>query len=207
MAIADPLLEAWLRVVARDGFAGATIAAAAAEAGVPAAEFLAGAGDSFDCASAFLDRIARAAMLGAAGEGTVRDRLFDGIMAGFDVLQAHRGAVEALIASRDPGLVALAGAKGLEGTRRLAAAAGVDVTGLSGGARTAALAALLARALHAWRRDDSPDMAATMAALDQLLSDAARAAEEGPLSLLRARLPGLFRRGSATGPAPDPPAE
>ncbi|MCP5768287.1 hypothetical protein NL347_29095, partial [Klebsiella pneumoniae] len=70
--------------------------------------------------------------LGAAAGGSVRERLFDGIMQGFDQLQANRGAVLAIRASRDPGVAALvAGRAGLH-LRRLARASGMRVDGVHG---------------------------------------------------------------------------
>lgn len=207
---ADPaLVAAWLAVVARAGWQGATLAATAAEAGRPEAEVAAELGDGFDALAAFLDQVGSAAVAAAAAaSGPVRDRLFDGIMAGFDTLAPHRAAVEALVTSRDPGVWALAAARAGPAIRRLASAAGVDVTGLAGPARVAALAALAARAFHVWRRDQSPDMAATMAELDRLLARAADLAEAGPAALIRRLFPAFpGRRDRAPGPAPDPAAE
>lgn len=205
-----PGVEAWLRTIARDGWAGATMEAAAAEAGVPPASLATEAGDAFDAVTALCEATARAAMLGAAASGSTRDRLFDGLMQGLDVLQANRGAVLALVAARDPGVVALASARLAPGLRRLAAAAGVSVTGPEGALRLVALGAIAVRLFAAWRRDETADLAATMAALDQDLRRAERMAEEGPLAALRSLLPavpGFARRDRAPAPEPDPPGE
>lgn len=209
MSAHDRLVDAWLAVIGRDGWRGATLAAAAAEAGVSEAECVSGAGDAFDAVAALADRVARAAVSAAAGAGgKVRDRLFDGFMAGFDALQPHRAAVEALVKSRDPGVHALLAARAGPALRRLAVAAGIDATGPAGAARLAALAGLAARALHAWRRDDSADMAGTMAALDRLLAEAEEVAEGGIGALIRRLIPAFpASRDRGTGPAPDPAAE
>jgi hypothetical protein len=121
--------------------------------------------------------------------------------------------VLAIWGSRDPGvLVLLAGRGGLH-VRRLAQAAGMAIDGPRGQLRLAGLAALIAQAFAAWRRDDSADMAATMAELDRLLERAERAETEGlspdlvglpGLSALVSRLP--WRRGSGD-PAPPPSAD
>jgi hypothetical protein len=206
----DPsLLAAWLAVVGRDGWSGATLAATAAEAGRPEAEVAAALGDSVDALGAFLDSVgSKAATAAAAAGGPVRDRLFDGLMAGFDALQPHRAAVEALVTSGDPGVYAVAAARVGPAMRRLASAAGVDTSGLAGPARVAALAALAARVFHTWRRDDSPDMAATMAELDRLLARTAQVAEEGPAGLIRRLLPAVRGwSGRGQGQAGDPAAE
>jgi hypothetical protein len=195
-------VAAFLRVVARDGWMATTPAAIARDAGIPLEQLLAEIGDPFDALAAFQEHVAREAMLGAASEGSVRDRLFDGVMRGLDALQPHRGAVEALIAARDPGVLALAGAKAAAGARRLAAAAGVPVSGFAGPLRVAALSALFARVFAAWRRDETPDMAETMAELDRLLKDAERVAEGGLSEALRIALP-AFPGLSPRDPAPE----
>ncbi|WP_448581538.1 hypothetical protein [Thermaurantiacus sp.] len=209
MAPASDLLEAWLAVVARDGWSGATIALTAAQAGRPETEVAESLGDSFDALRAFLDSVATAAAAAAAAaSGTVRDRLFDGLMAGFDILARHRAAVEALVSSSDPLVYALAASRAGPAMRRLASAAGVDITGLAGPARVAALLGLAARVFHAWRRDDSPDMAATMAELDRLLARAADVAESGLVALIRRLFPAVpGRRDQGRGQARDPAAE
>ncbi|WP_448585407.1 hypothetical protein [Thermaurantiacus sp.] len=205
-----PGAEAWLRVIARDGWRSATLDTAAREAGAPPAALASEAGDAFDAVGALLEEAGRAAMLGAAGDGSTRDRLFDGFMQGLDVLQAHRSAVLALVASRDPGVMALAAARAAPALRRLAAAAGVTTAGPEGALRLAALATVAARLFAAWRRDESPDLSKTMAALDRDLARAERLAGEGPLGLLKSlvpAVPGLGRRDRAPEPAPDPPGE
>jgi hypothetical protein len=197
---ARDLLAAYLRVVARDGWAGAAPAAAAREAGVALEDILSAVGDPIDALAAFADEVGREALIGAASDGTVRDRLFDGVMRGFDALQPHRGAVEAIIASRDPGAFALVIGKAAAWIRRLVAAAGVPVTGLEGALRVAALSGLLASVLAAWRRDETADMAETMATLDTRLAEAERVAEHGALEAIRSVLPafpGLSRRDPA----------
>lgn len=186
----EAAVQAWMAVIGRDGWRAATLSAAAEEAGCAAESLVAKVGDAIDAVSAFIDHVGREAALAAATDGTVRDRLFAGLMAGADALSAQRAAVEALIAARDPGLVALVVAKAGPALRRLASAAGVEVTGVRGAARVAALGAIAARVFHVWRRDDSPDMARTMAELDSQLARAEQAATEGlSPSLLGLALP------------------
>lgn len=177
---------AWLRVIARDGWHGARADAAAREAGLEAAQLLALAGDPFDVVAGLLQQVAQDSVAGAAGAGSPRDRLFDGIMRGLDALQAERAGVLAVIAARDPGVVALATARVGPAARHLLCAAGLGTTGPAGLVRQAGLVAILARILDVWRRDDSPDMAATMAELDKLLTRAEQLAEGGLSRLLPA---------------------
>lgn len=211
--VAAPALAGWLAAIGEKGWRRATLEDAARHAELPPAEVRAGAGDRVDALAALQDHVAAEAAAGAAeAQGSVRDRLFDGLMRGFDAAQANRAAVLAIWSSRDPGvLLLLAGRAGLH-VRRLAQAAGVDIGGPRGRLRLAALTALIVQAFAAWRRDDSADMAATMAELDRLLERAERAETEGlspdliglpGLSSLVSRLPGS--RGSGD-PAPPPSA-
>ncbi len=201
--------NAWLGAIALQGWRAATIDDAADYSGFQPADILRLVGDQVDATAAFLDHVAAEAVAGAAGPGTVRDRLFDGIMRGFDALQAQREAAIALWLARDPGLGLLLAARAGPSIRRLASAAGAGVTGLRGQLRLAALAAISLRAFDTWRKDESPDMTATMAELDRLLDKAERAEREGPgfdllglpgLASLTARLP--FARAGGKQPEP-----
>ena len=150
-------LDAWLRVIGRDGWAAARLDDVAREAALDSAEVATAIADPVDALVAFLSALSRDSVASAAAaSGTVRDRLFDGIMAGFDRLQANRAGVEALIRAGDPAVPLLVGNLGLPAVRRLAAASGVETVGPAGVLRVAGLAALLARALHAWRKDEGP---------------------------------------------------
>ncbi|MCG2841195.1 hypothetical protein L6Q21_09405 [Sandaracinobacter sp. RS1-74] len=167
-------------------------------------------GDRFDALAAFQDKVADEAALAAVSAGSVQERLFDGIMQGFDHLQAHRAAVLAIRSSRDPGIALLVVCRAGLQIRRLARASGMDLAGARGPLKLAALTALIWQAFAAWRADDSPDMAATMASLDQLLERAERAETEG-LSPDLIGLPGLtalFARlrpcGGQSGPVLPP---
>jgi hypothetical protein len=200
-------LETWLGIIADSGWRGAAKAEVTPESRVVL-------GDRIDALAALQDHVAADAAAGAAeAAGLVRERLFDGLMRGFDALQARRGAVLAIWNSRDPGVaLVLAGRAGLH-LRRLAMAAGADVSGLRGRARLAALGALCLKAFATWRADDSADMAATMAELDRLLERAERAETEGlspdliglpGLSALVSRLPGRRAAAAIVDPALPP---
>jgi hypothetical protein len=186
-----PALAGWLSAIGEKGWRRATLEDAARHAGLTPADVRAAAGDRVDALAALQDHVAAEAATGAAeAQGSVRDRLFDGLMRGFDAAQANRAAVLAIWASRDPGVLLLLAGRGGLHVRRLAQAAGADIGGPRGQLRLAALAALIAQAFAAWRRDDSADMSATMAELDRLLERAERAETEG-LSPDLIGLPGL----------------
>lgn len=216
--VPDRAVEGWIAAIGEKGWRGAGPADAARLSGLSAEEVRTSARDRIDALAALQDRIAAEAAAGAAeAGGSVRDRLFDGLMRGFDAAQAARPAVLAIWGSRDPGVLLLLGGRGPLHVRRLAQAAGVAVEGVRGQLRLAALGALIAQAFATWRRDASPDMAATMAELDRLLERAERAETEG-LSPDLVGLPGLsalvsrlgVQRGTgdrAPRPSGDPAAE
>ncbi len=208
-------VDAWLGAIARAGWAEADIDDAAAASGLSAHDILREAGDRTDALSAFLSRVAQETALGAATAGTTRERLFDGLMRGFDTLQAHRAAVLAIWQSRDPGVMALVLGQSGASLRRLAGAAGVPTAGVRGQLRQAVLGIVCARAFATWREDASADMAATMAELDSLLARAERAETDGfspdllglpGLGSLADRLPWSRGRDRDETPAPDDPA-
>ena len=218
----DPaaLQDAWLAEIADRGWRRATDGGAAERAGIEPGELARRLGDRLDAVAAFQAHVAESALAGAREtEGSVRDRLFDGLMQGFDALQDRRAAALAIWASRDPAVLMLIGGNGAFHVRRLAQAAGIDVGGVRGRLRLAVLAGLCVQAFRAWAKDESPDMAATMAELDRLLERAETAERNGPspdllglpgLTSLLNRLPLPRLRGSgdqALPPSPGPPAE
>lgn len=216
--IATRARAGWLAAIAEQGWRRASLADAARLSGLTEDEVRTQAGDRVDALAALQDRVAAEAASGAAESGgSVRDRLFDGLMRGFDAAQEERAAVLAIWNSRDPGVLLLLAGRGGLHLRRLAQAAGADVQGPRGQFRLAGLTALIAQAFATWRADDSADMSATMAELDRLLDRAERAETEGlspdllglpGLSSLFSRLP--WRRGSgdpAPPPSGDPAAE
>ncbi len=103
-----------------------------------------------------------------------RDRLFDMVMRRFDALQPYREALGVILQDQlgDP----LAACCGLHRLRRSMAAtleaAGFSTTGCRGVLRLKGLSAIYLSTLRVWLRDDSEDMAKTMAQLDRLLSRA-----------------------------------
>ncbi len=122
-----------------------------------------------------------------------RDRLFDVMMRRFDALQPHRAGIGNLIydQARDP-LAALCSVQPL--LRSMAAmleAARIPSSGLAGAARSKGLAGLYLVTLRVWLRDETADMAKTMAALDGYLR----------------RIESLLRRFRRPPPAAPEPAE
>jgi AcrR family transcriptional regulator len=131
----------------------------------------------FSSKQAILSGFARqvdAAMLAEGAEDLdlpARDRLFDMIMRRFDALQPYKEGLGAILQDQlcDP----LATCCGLDRLGRSMAAtleaAGFSTTGCRGVLRIKGLSAIYLSAVRVWLRDDSEDMAKTMAHLDKQL--------------------------------------
>ena len=99
-----------------------------------------------------------------------RDRVFDLLMRRFDALAPHRAAIEALGRELPLDPVALAAAARLfRSMRWMLEAAGIPAEGLAGILAVKLTAAAYMATMRTWLRDDSPDLAPTMAALDRRL--------------------------------------
>lgn len=111
---------------------------------------------------------------GEVGEGPALDRLFDVLMRRFEAMQPQREAIGAILQDqlRDP----LSVCCGLARLRRSMAAmletAGFSTTGLRGIVRIKGISAIYLSTVRVWLRDDSEDMAKTMASLDKQLKRA-----------------------------------
>ncbi len=131
---------------------------------------------------------------GFSAADSVRDRLFDLLMRRFDALDPYKAGVRSAFEAtvRDPLAALQLGPFGVQSLGWYLEAAGVSADGPVGALRAHGLAAVWTDALRTWFRDDTEDLAQTMAALDKALARAERAAGwiEG-------------RRGRADTPAPE----
>jgi len=196
-SIEDRILDAALRIAARDGWRAATLARVAAEAEVGLAALSALFASKPALLAGLLARIDRSVLTdtqAASSDGSPRDRLFDVVMRRFDVLQPCRAGLAAIVAA---GLDPLGGLALIGPFRRsmgwMLEAAGIGSDGLAGRLRIAGLAVVYARAFRVWLEDDSSDLGKTMAALDRGLAQAERWA---------AALPGVRSEGAASRPGP-----
>jgi len=117
------------------------------------------------------------ALATASSEPNPRERLFDMVMSRFDALQQHRaGVLQLLRALRtDPATSLLLYGATLRSMKWLLDGASIPSSGLVGGLRVHGLLALWLYALRAWEADESPDLSATMAAVDRGLDRAIQA--------------------------------
>ena len=173
----DDAINAYLAFFEARGFGPATIDAVARHAATTPAALVEVVGDRWAALDAFTRRLDRAGVAAADPNGTVRDRLFDMVMARFDAAAPHKDAVAALAAEarRRPAL-GFAAANTLPRTAALfLSAAGVNTIGLTGIVRAQAFAAMLADVGRTWLGDTDPDQGNTMRALDRRLDQAEQA--------------------------------
>jgi hypothetical protein len=119
----------------------------------------------------------QAALAAGSSEPSPRERLFDMVMSRFDVLQQHRaGVLQLLRALRtDPATSLLLYSATLRSMKWLLDGASIPTSGLVGPLRVHGLLALWLYAVRAWEKDESPDLSATMAAVDRGLDRAIQA--------------------------------
>jgi AcrR family transcriptional regulator len=164
------IVDAALALAATEGWRDLGLARVAEAAGVSLAQLHA----AFPCRGCILEAFIRrideqvlAAGPADAGDGA-RDRLFELLMRRFDALAPNKAAVAAIL--RDIAEPAV-GVVGLPALARSMAwtfeAAGIPVAGLAGLLRIQGLALIYANAVRVWLRDDTADLAKTMAALDK----------------------------------------
>jgi len=187
------LVTAAFRLAGEQGWSKVNVAVAAREAGLSLVEARA----RFPSRGSILLRFGRladqAALTDTPSEGPVRDRLFDLLMRRFDLLQAHRAGVEALLRAlpTDPALALTLACGTMRSMRWMLQAAGITATGLRGDLQANGLTAVWLWAVRAWERDHSDDLSGTMAAVDNALQRAEQAAS--------------WLHGQRAAPPPPPP--
>ncbi len=168
------IIESALTLAASRGWARVGLGDIAEAAGVSLAEMRAHFPSKHAIVAAYAADIDRAVLAARDPEMEGRpahERLFDVFMKRFDLLNAHKEGVGAILRScpADPEAV-LCGPLTLRRSMRwMLEAAGLSSAGLGGRLRVKALCALYLSMLPVWLRDDSEDMARTMAVLDRRL--------------------------------------
>lgn len=181
------LITALWRVIAAHGWPGLTMRRLASEAGVEAASLRERFPTRLDVLllhGRVMDQAVMAGTIPGQG-GSARDRIFDVLMRRLDAMQPHREGILRLFEDmrRDPALaLALAPHIGIA-MRWMLEAAEVEAKSCEARLLALGLAGVWLATIRAWARDESPDMGATMAALDSALDRAERIAR--PLGLLR----------------------
>ena len=183
----ERLIAALWRVIAAHGWPGLSMRRLAVEAGVEAASLRERFPTRLDVLllhGRMMDQAVLAGTIPGQG-GSARDRIFDVLMRRLDAMQPHREGILRLFEDmrRDPALaLALAPHIGIA-MRWMLEAAEVEAKSCEARLLALGLAGVWLATIRAWVGDDSPDMGATMAALDSALDRAERIAR--PLGLLR----------------------
>ncbi len=170
----DTVIEVSLQLAVDRGWTHVALQDIAQEAGVSLAEMFDHFEDKTDVLVALGRRIDRQ-VLEHAGEGqsdeSPRDRLFDVLMARFDVLNENRAGLVAILSSfrLDPKQAVISMPHLCRSMSWMLESAGVEASGIKGAIKVAGLTALYLKILKTWCTDDSTDMAKTMAALDKEL--------------------------------------
>jgi AcrR family transcriptional regulator len=179
----DAALDAFLGLVAEKGYASVSLRDVATAAGLGFAELYGLFPDKVALVTAFLRRIDREVLAGTPAEldpeETARDRLFDVMMRRYDALKPHRTVMGSIrrAAARDP-VLALALAPAVRRSMAvMLEAAGLPTDGLAGAVRQNGLVAIHGAVSRVFDRDETADLAKTMAALDGRLKTAERWAE------------------------------
>ncbi len=175
---ATRLMDAAMRLAALQGWAETTMAEIAAEAKVPLTEMRGLYGSKEALLAAFFKRIDEAMLQGIEadyGDEPARDRLFDIILRRFDAMAPYKDGIRAVVRdlARDPALFACFAAGPIRRSLDwMLAGARIDPWGPLQPLQRKGLGLVYLTALRAWMRDDSPDLAGTMAAVDKGLARA-----------------------------------
>lgn len=174
----DALIAAAFRIAAESGWARFNIVDAARAAGLSLAEARVRFPGKHTLPRRFGQRLDQAALSATSNEGPVRDQLFDLLMSRFDAMKPHRDGVRALLRylPTDPATTLLLACATRRSMRWMLQAAGVSTAGLRGELRVRGLIGVWICTMRAFARDETEDLAPTMAALDKALSRAHRAA-------------------------------
>lgn len=105
-------------------------------------------------------------------ETPVRDLLFDILMERFDLANQDKASLRSIFGAlrKDPKHFVINLPQLGASMTRMLEAAGVDAYGWKGAARVAGLTGVMAWVTRTWIDDESPDLSATMSALDKALS-------------------------------------
>jgi AcrR family transcriptional regulator len=171
---ADRIIDAAFARIAHDGWRRLSLAAIAEEAGLPILRVYRSLRSKQAILCGFFRRIDEAVLAdppASEEDERPRDRLFDLLMRRFDALQPHRPALDVLRRelAGDPVSALVAAAALARSMRWMLEAADIATGGLRGALAVKLTGAAYLAAMRVWRRDDSPDLAQTMAALDARL--------------------------------------
>jgi AcrR family transcriptional regulator len=170
----DRIIDAALALIPTEGWRGLSLAAIAAAAGLPILSVYRIFSSKQSILSGFyrrLDQIVLADPPPAEANERPRDRVFDLLMRRFDALRPYKSAYDVLRRElpSDPLTALCVGSLLLRSMRWVLEAAEIPTGGVRGAIAVKLATAAYLSAMRVWLRDDSPDLARTMAALDARL--------------------------------------
>ena len=171
---ADRIIDATLGLVATEGWCGTSLAAIATAAELPILHVYRIFRSKQAILAGLFRRVDEAVLTEPptpeAGERP-RDRLFDLLMRRFDALRPYKPALDVLRRELpgDPITGLCAGASLLRSMRWMMEAAEIATGGVRGAVAVRLATAAYLSTMRIWQRDDSSDVARTMAALDSRL--------------------------------------
>lgn len=185
----DPVIRAAFDLAERLGWRYVSLADIAGESKLSLAELYGLYRSKTDILIAFARAIDMSVLAGAGtppedesvAEESVRDRLFDALMRRFEALGPYKEGLAAVLRDGAGGPVSLlcGGASLLRSMAWTLESVGVGSNGLKGRLRTKGLLAVYLSTLRVWLRDETDDLAPTMAALDRRLARAESIAKGG----------------------------
>ena len=181
----DQIIDAALELVLVEGWTRLKMSRIAVAAGLSLDELYRTFPSKIAILMAFLARIdtATAAAIDTDhdDETSTRDRIFEVVMARFDVLTPYKEAVRTIARDLrcDPVTSFCAAPAFRRSISWMLECAGLSSTGIRGLARTKGLGVIYLATFCVWLRDDSTDMAKTMASLDRHLARTERFIRRG----------------------------
>ncbi len=171
---ADRIIDATLALIPTDGWRRLSLSAIAAAAELPILQVYRGFHSKQAILCGFYNRVDQVVLAdppAAESDERPRDRLFDLMMRRFDALQPYKPALDVLRRELpgDPVTALCAGASLLRSMRWMLEAAEIPTSGVRGAIAVKLAAAAYLSAMRVWQRDDSQDLARTMATLDARL--------------------------------------
>jgi len=173
----DKLIDAALALAAEQPWRRTTLTAIAEKAGLSLAETQAAGVCRAGIVAGVIARHDQA-MLASEGPSLKdeprRDRLFDAVMRRLEAMRPHKAALKSMSLGGGDFDSLAAGRKLLGSLALMLRSADIPVEGPLGLVRIRAMAGVYAATVRAFMRDDSEDLASTMAALDKALKRAGR---------------------------------
>jgi len=171
----ERIVDAFMSLLSVKPFEQIGLSEVAETAGVPLASLRDGFASKLDIYGAHMKAIDRAVLAGrdpGLADDPPRERLFDVLMRRFEILAPHKEAIRSLNRSArlNPPLALALNGLMVQSQQWMLAAADIDGSGSKGLLRAQGLAVMFASVAQTWLRDDEPDMAKTMAALDRALA-------------------------------------